>query len=194
MFGRNETTTKSNRPLVVLLVLLGVFLITVAVQVSRFAGIAGANTEPPSKSTVSATPADASSNPPNPGTPYTITGTISTPLRPGGAPFPINVGFSSANEGNGGTGVGGVRVSSLVVSITSVTGPNINGSRPCSAADFALAQFSGAYPFYVPHGSSSLSALGFGSGTWPTLRMKNTVANQNGCKGAIVLLAYTGTP
>ena len=125
---------------------------------------------------------------------YTISGSVSAALHPGGLAAPINVTFSSTNAGNGGSGVDGTRVSGLAVSITSVTGPNINGAHPCTAADFALTQFSGAYPFYVPQGASSLFSLGFASGTWPTLRLKETGLNQDGCKGASIHLSYAGTP
>lgn len=127
------------------------------------------------------------------GQPYTISGSVSSALYPGGAAQPINVAFSSTNVGNGGSGVNGVQVSSLVVAITSVTGGS-NVPNVCTAADFALTQFSGAYPFYVPQGASSLSSLGFASGTWPKLTLINRPVNQDGCKGASINLSYTGTP
>jgi len=230
MFGRIENIGGNPRALMVLLVLFGVLVLTVAVQVSRFAGAADASSEPPTASPGSTDPkapapdtapkppsgstsepdstqppsqtptqsppkitTPAGAKPSDPGVPYTISGTISTPLRPGEAAVPIDVAFASTNAGNGGTGVSGVRVSSLVVTITAVTGPNIGASRPCSTTDFVLTQFEGRYPFTIPEGSSSLSSLGFASGTWPTLRMKETGANQNGCKRATVSLAYTGT-
>ena len=126
----------------------------------------------------------------NSGLPYAISGTVNTPLRPGGAAAAIDVGFSSPNAGSG---VDGTRVSNLVVAITSVTGPNITVSRPCTAADFALTQFGGAYPFYVPLGASSLSSLGFAPGAWPTLRLLARPVNQDGCKGATIHLSYAGT-
>lgn len=129
----------------------------------------------------------------SPGLPYTIGGAISTPLRPGGAAAHINVTFSSPNAGNGGSGVNGTQVSNLVVAITSVTGPNITLSRPCTAADFALTQFGGAYPFFVPFGASSLSSLGFGPGTWPRVQLINRPTNQDGCKGATIHFSYAGT-
>jgi hypothetical protein len=127
------------------------------------------------------------------GQPYTISGNTTAPLYPGAAPQPVNVTFNSPNVGNGGSGVNGTRVSSLVVSIASVTGGS-NTPNPCTAADFKLTQFSGAYSFYVPQGTSTLSTLGFAPTTWPTVQMINRAANQDGCKGATVNLSYTGTP
>ena len=227
MIGRIEHTEGSRRPLLILLVLVGILAVTVAVQVSRFAGTAGASSEPqsaraitpgiqnpttsdpestdkpaagsssaPATAPPSATtlPSSPSSKPPDPGVTYTISGTVIPLLNPGGPAVPINVGFSNPNVGNGGSGIGGVRVSSLVVSITSVTASPVNGSPRCSATDFELSQFSGPYPFYVPHGASTLASLGFGAEAWPTLRMKETGTNQNGCKGATVILGYTGAP
>ena len=233
MVGPIDRTRGSQTPRIVLLVLVGVLVTTVAIQVSRYAGAADASSEAPSAPSTTPAPSapsdpsttdpgttgngkppagsngtpdstqspapttpppGGSSKPSDPGVPYTISGTVSTPLRPGGAPAPIDVSFSSTNVGNGGNGVDGVRVSSLVVTITAVTGPNIGASRPCSTADFVVTQFEGRYPFYVPNGSSSLSSLGFRSGAWPTVRMKDTGSNQNGCKNAMVSLAFTGTP
>jgi hypothetical protein len=136
------------------------------------------------------------------GQPYTICPAASPcavgPLYPGGAAAPINVTFSSPNAGTGGNGT---RVSLLTVSITSITGVSA-GPNPCTAADYALTQFSGAYPFYVPFGASSLSSLGFASAAWPSIRMldrQDTVpgngsGNQNACKGATVHLSFVGTP
>ena len=125
--------------------------------------------------------------------PYTITGTVGAALYPGGPAQPFNVSFSSANAGNGGSGIDGTQVSSLVITISSITGAS-NLPNPCTGADFALTQFSGAYPFYVPQGSSSLSSLGFGTGTWPTLRLIDRPLNQDGCRGASIHVAYEGTP
>ena len=138
------------------------------------------------------TPPDASSSTARVGVPYSIHGTVESVLRPGRTAASIDVRFSNTNADVEGLGARGVRVSRLVVSVASVTGPNISDSRPCSAADFAVTQFDGVYPFYLPSGASSLSTLGFGSETWPTLRMKNTGSNQNGCKGATVVLAFEG--
>ncbi len=125
--------------------------------------------------------------------PYTISGNVPAALHPGGPAQPFNVSFSSSNAGNGGSGVNGTRVTSLVVAISSITGAS-NVPNACTGADFALTQFSGAYPFYVPEGASSLSSLGFGAGRWPTLRMFDRPLNQDGCRGATIHLSFTGAP
>ncbi len=127
---------------------------------------------------------------------YTISGTAVSPLYPTLAPSgsSINLTFNNPNAGNGGSGVNGVQVNNLTVTIASVTAPNATLSHPCGTVDFAVTQFSGAYPFYIPQGTSSLSSLGFASTTWPTVRLINRPVNQDGCKGATVNLTYTGTP
>ncbi|UUL77431.1 hypothetical protein NG819_08200 [Pseudarthrobacter sp. Fe7] len=57
---------------------------------------------------------------------------------------------------------------------------------PCSAADFAVTQYSGPYPLAVPAGSSSLSGLGVAQQAWPRVGMLDSSANQDGCKGATI--------
>ena len=41
--------------------------------------------------------------------------------------------------------------------------------------------------------STSLSARGIPSSQWPQIRMLNTAANQDGCKGATLTLSFTGS-
>ncbi|WP_457945981.1 COG1470 family protein [Pseudarthrobacter sp. alpha12b] len=64
---------------------------------------------------------------------------------------------------------------------------------PCSAADFAVTQYSGPYPLTVPTGSSSLSGLGVAQQAWPRVGMLDSSANQDGCKGANLQLTYSGS-
>ncbi len=135
---------------------------------------------------------------------YTISGDVSVPLGPGAPAQPINVAFSNPNVGNGGSGANGVQVSSLTVTIQSVTAPNATPSLPCTVADFAVTQYGGSYPFYVPQGASSLSTIfpSLPTNQYPSIRMidrHDTVpgdgtGNQDGCKGAMIHLTYTGTP
>ena len=129
----------------------------------------------------------------NTGQPYTISGTTSALLYPGAPAQKLNLAFNSSNAGNGGSGANGTRVSSLVVQIASITGGS-NNPHTCVAADFKVVQYSGAYPFYIPFGASSLASLGFASTLWPTIQMLDQPYNQNGCAGATVHLTYTGTP
>jgi hypothetical protein len=101
--------------------------------------------------------------------------------------------FNNPNAGNGGSGGNGVQVSNLAVAIESISGPNITAAKPCTTSDYAVVQFTGTYPFYIPQGASSLSSLGFAASAWPTIQMVNRAANQDGCIGATVTLKYTGS-
>jgi hypothetical protein len=128
------------------------------------------------------------------GKPYTIGGTAQASLHPGREPVPIDLTFSNPNAGNGGSGADGVRVAHLRVTISSVTGPNVSAESPCTAVDFAVTQFGGDTPVFLPEGSSSLSSLGFPQSTWPKLTLVDRPVDQDGCKGATVHLSYEGTP
>jgi hypothetical protein len=127
-----------------------------------------------------------------PPAPYTITGNVTTPLYPGRAPASINVNFTNPNTGNGGYGSAGVRVASFKVSISHVSAPAATRLLPCAISDFAVTQFSGVYPFLIPHGTSSLQSLGFAATTWPRIRLLNRPVNQDGCKGATITLSFSG--
>ena len=133
----------------------------------------------------------------------TISGDVAVPLYPGAAAQPIDLRFDSPNDGNNGSGAPGTRVSSLVVAITSVMGPNIDPpSSPCLPADFVVTQVpASAYPFYVQGGVSTLTPI-IGAANLPTIQMVDRTdlvpgdgtGNQDGCQGATIHLSYTGSP
>ena len=124
---------------------------------------------------------------------YTISATVPQPLRPGAAAQVIPIGFDSPNEGNGGSGVDGTRVTNLTIGIPSVSGGG-PGPHPCTPADFQITQIdTAAYPFYVPFGTSSLASL-ISAAYMPKIQMLNTPFNQDACKGATVHLSFSGTP
>jgi hypothetical protein len=75
-------------------------------------------------------------------------------------------------------------VTSVVVAMTGVTGPNIDGTHPCTTGDFSLVQpaainadLTPGVHHYAPSGA--------------TLAMLDSGSNQDGCKGATVALSYT---
>jgi hypothetical protein len=87
-----------------------------------------------------------------------------------------------------------ISISRLTVSIQQVSAPRASSALPCSAADFSVSQFSGAYPLDVPaHDTVHLSDLGVAAPHGPQLRMLNRPVNQDGCQDATVTLAYAGT-
>lgn len=99
----------------------------------------------------------------------------------------LDLGFNNPDKS--------IDVGNLAVSITGVlrTSKAIAANLPCTSQDYAVTQFSGRYPLAVPSGSSSLSQLGVPSAQWPRIAMLDTPRLQDGCKGAVLQLAYTGS-
>jgi len=99
----------------------------------------------------------------------------------------LDLGFSNPDKG--------VDVGSLAVSITGVlrTPQAVAAGLPCTAQDYAVTQFGGRYPLTIPSGSSSLSQLGVPQAQWPRIAMLDTPRLQDGCKGAVLQLAYSGS-
>jgi hypothetical protein len=116
---------------------------------------------------------------------FTIAGN-SGPLWPGVSQA-VNLALTNPNSS-------AISVNSLVVAIKSVSAPRATTALPCSAADFSVAQFTGAYPLKVgAHATVHLSDLGVVAARGPQLRMLDRPVNQNGCQGATVTLSYSGT-
>lgn len=87
-------------------------------------------------------------------------------------------------------------LANISVAVAGVTRSEDAAARnlPCTAADFAVTQYSGPYPLAVPAGSSSsLSGLRIPPTAWPQVAMLDTAANQDGCKGAALQLTYSGS-
>jgi hypothetical protein len=100
-------------------------------------------------------------------------------LKPGSAAQAIDFKISNPASEN-------QFISSVAVSISSVTGPNIDETHPCSAADFTLVQ-PNAINQDLPSGDTAFSPSG------ASLALKNTASNQDGCKGATVNLAFNAS-
>lgn len=105
----------------------------------------------------------------------------STPsgLYPGGPAQALSGNFSNPNSG-------AIFVTSVSASISSVTGPNITVGTPCDASDYTLAGFPVSIGRQIPAGNNVDSWSG---GT--VALVNKPAANQNGCKGATVNIAYT---
>jgi hypothetical protein len=74
-----------------------------------------------------------------------------------------------------------------------VEAPRATGALPCTAGDFTVVQFAGAYPLRVgPQATVHLSDLGVAAARGPQLRMLDRPVNQDGCQGATVTLSYSG--
>lgn len=118
---------------------------------------------------------------------FTISGETAAPLAPG-LTRPIDLSLSNPNTRP-------ISVTNLSVTILEIqrTPAAVAAGLPCSAGDYAVVQYQGPYPLSVAPGSSSLSGLGVASSQWPAVRMLDTRANQDGCKGAVLRLSYSGS-
>jgi hypothetical protein len=118
------------------------------------------------------------------GRPFTISGSV-TGLAPGVA-RPLDLTLANPNNK-------ALAISNLTVTVQSVTRVT-SATLPCSTADYAVTQYSGPYPLSVPaNGSASLSSLGVAPALRPQVKMIDTATNQDGCKGATLTLAYSGS-
>ncbi len=117
---------------------------------------------------------------------FSISGNLGTQLTPG-ATVPLNLSFANPNNKS-------LALTSLSVSITGVTRTQsaVTAALPCTKDDYVVTNYSGTYPLTVPVGSSSLQSLGIQPALWPKIAMLDTALNQDGCKGATLLLAYSG--
>ncbi len=116
---------------------------------------------------------------------FTIGGAGARALAPGAA-APIDAWVKNADAS-------ALKVTSLSVSIARVDAPRADAERGCEPADFAIEQFSGPAFLVPPRSTRRLSELGIPSGLWPRLSMLNRPVSQDGCKGASVQLAFSGT-
>ena len=88
----------------------------------------------------------------------------------------------------------GILVSHLAVEVESVTAPRSDPLHPCSVADFTVVQPAADLRATVPaNTTSSFSSLGVAQGEWPQVGLLDRSVNQDGCKGALVTLAYSGS-
>jgi hypothetical protein len=99
-------------------------------------------------------------------------------LYPGGPAAALSGKFDNGNSGS-------VFVNTVSATIASVTGPNIDGTHPCVAADYQL----NGFPVTV----NAQVAAGTAVGAWTggSIQLLNPATNQDGCKGATVNLTYT---
>ena len=106
----------------------------------------------------------------------TQTSTVSG-LRPGSPAQPLDFDINNTASVN-------QYVTSVVVAMTGVAGPNIDASHPCTTGDFTLVQPNAINADLTP-GNHSYAPSG------ASLALNNSASNQDGCKGATVALSYT---
>jgi hypothetical protein len=121
------------------------------------------------------------------GTPanFTISGNAADVLYPGGKSSALNLILTNPNSTS-------ETVTSLAAAPQSVNAPNATAAHPCAASDFTSTAYTGT-GFNLPPGTNSLSQLNVPAGQWPTVSMPDSGTNQDGCKGATVTFAYSGS-
>jgi hypothetical protein len=119
------------------------------------------------------------------GKPFTISGNLAGLLAPG-VSRSLDLTLTNPNKK-------ALSVTNLTVTVQSVARA-AGVTMPCTMADYQVTQYSGAYPLSVPgSGSASLSGLGVAAQYLPKVTMRDTPTNQDGCKGATLTLAYSGS-
>jgi uncharacterized membrane protein len=119
---------------------------------------------------------------------FSLSGDPSGQLAPG-TTLPLNLQISNPNTKT-------LSVTNISVSIASVTRTQQAKDRnlPCGLADYTVKQYSGPYPLTVQPGNpTSLKGLEIPDSMWPSIAMTDTNTNQDGCKGATLQLAYSGS-
>ncbi|QHK22308.1 hypothetical protein GU243_12555 [Pseudarthrobacter psychrotolerans] len=118
---------------------------------------------------------------------FSISGNLGTQLTPGST-LPLNLSISNPNNKT-------LALSSLSVAITAInrTPAAVAAGLPCTAADYVVTNYSGPYPLSVPPGTRTLELLGVDWQKWPRISMLDTTLNQDGCKGATLQFAYSGS-
>jgi len=118
---------------------------------------------------------------------FTIAGTTVDPISPG-AMAPLDLELTNPHAIP-------LLVTDLSVTVREVNAPNASGVTPCVIGDFAVDQAASSRIkiSVAPRATITLSSLGLARATWPQVGLLNTSVNQDGCKGASLMLAYTAS-
>jgi hypothetical protein len=115
---------------------------------------------------------------------FTISGDVADPILPGETAA-IDLEFVNRHSI-------ALSVSDIEVSIRRVAAPHADRTHPCGLADFSVEQVPHDTDISVPAGEKRrLSELGLPREFWPRLVLLNRPVNQDGCKGASLVLSYS---
>ena len=115
---------------------------------------------------------------------FSISGEVTDPLLPGES---AAIDLELVNRHSI-----ALSVTDIQVSIRRVNAPRADRTHPCGLADFSVEQVPRDTDISVPaRERRRLSDLGLSREVWPRLVLVNRPVNQDGCKGASLVLAYS---
>lgn len=113
----------------------------------------------------------------------TIEGRSAGLIRPG-VMVPLDLSFDNPQDHP-------VILDELAVTVTGIEAPRADDEHPCTMADFVVRQLSGSLALVLDGGTvSALSDLDVADRDWPAVGMRARPVNQDGCKDAVITLAY----
>lgn len=113
----------------------------------------------------------------------TIEGRSAGLIRPG-VMVPLDLSFDNPQDHP-------VILDELAVTVTGIEAPRADEEHPCTMADFVVRQLSGSLALVLDGGTvSALSELDLADRDWPAVGMRARPVNQDGCKDAVITLAY----
>jgi len=119
---------------------------------------------------------------------FGISGPAFSNIAPG-VTIPLDLAITNPNNQQ-------LLVTNLTVTVQSVTkAPGVDPNLSCTPADYVVTQYGGTYPLAVAANGVgvALSSLDPVAAHLPTVGMVNSkTVNQDGCRGASVVLAFTG--
>lgn len=117
---------------------------------------------------------------------FTISGELPQAVIPG-ASVPLDLEFVNPHDS-------AMTVVDLRVTVRDVTAPNANTALPCTIDDFIVTQAPSRFELRLDaNGSSTLTSARVPLANWPTVGMLDSASNQDGCKGATLVLAYSAS-
>jgi hypothetical protein len=104
-------------------------------------------------------------------------------LRPG-AMVPLDLSFDNSHDHS-------VVLDEVAVTVTGIDAPRADDRHPCTLEDFVVRQLSGSHSLVLDGASvSTLSDLDVADRDWPAVGMRARPVDQDGCKDAVISLAY----
>jgi len=117
---------------------------------------------------------------------FVISGSPTEPISPG-VQVPLDLHLQNSNKTS-------MSVTDLEVIVRAIDAPNATEQRPCLIEDFTVAQVPDGLDLTLPpEATSSLSGLSVTNTQWPQVGLRNTSVNQDGCKGASVILDFSAS-